>query len=258
VSRPEGELPQAIADLVGGARLSRVDTGDSEAEVLRVEGGLYLKVVSRNPVLGGLSRERDRTEWLSGRLPVPEVRAFVQDDARDYLLMTEIPGRNASPEIGRGGLPWLVDAVAEGCRRLHSIDGDDCPFAEHVDSLLEAARQRMERGLVVESDFDEERRGRNARELFDELLDLPRPEDDLVFTHGDLCLPNILVGSGRVTGFVDLGGAGISDRWRDLALTTRSITRNLGRSRGDAFLEAYGAAPNPGKLHFFRLLDEFF
>ena len=131
VSLSVADLPEAIADMLGTAGGSRVGVGDSGADVFRMDGGLYLKVITRNPddpVSGSLRQEQDRLEWLLGKLPVPEVRAFVQDETRDYLLITEVPGRNVSPTIGRAGLPWVIETLAEGCRQLHSIRVDGCPF----------------------------------------------------------------------------------------------------------------------------------
>lgn len=45
--------------------------------------------------------------------------------------------------------------------------------------------------------------------------------------HGDYCLPNILVKNGRVSGFVDLGDAGIGDPWCDYAWCIWSLEYNL-------------------------------
>jgi aminoglycoside phosphotransferase len=60
------------------------------------------------------------------------------------------------------------------------------------------------------------------------------------------------------TGFVDCGRLGVSDRWQDLALCTRSLEFNFGASHADAFLRAYGVKLNPAKQSWYRLLDEFF
>ena len=46
--------------------------------------------------------------------------------------------------------------------------------------------------------------------------------------HGDYCLPNILVKNDKINGFVDLGGAGIGDPWRDYAWCIWSLEYNLG------------------------------
>ena len=45
--------------------------------------------------------------------------------------------------------------------------------------------------------------------------------------HGDYCLPNILVKNGYVSGFVDLGDAGIGDPWCDYAWCIWSLEYNL-------------------------------
>ena len=46
--------------------------------------------------------------------------------------------------------------------------------------------------------------------------------------HGDYCLPNILVKNDKISGFVDLGNAGIGDPWMDYAWCIWSLEYNLG------------------------------
>ncbi|GAC1535846.1 MAG: hypothetical protein NVS2B7_05120 [Herpetosiphon sp.] len=80
-----------------------------------------------------------------------------------------------------------------------------------------------------------------------------------MFTHGDFCLPNIVIHNGQVGGFIDVGRAGVGDPFRDLALCARSIAFNFGRAWVPVFFAAYGLPrPEPARLAFFRLLDEFF
>ena len=88
-------------------------------------------------------------------------------------------------------------------------------------------------------------------------------QEDLVFVHGDFCLPNVLLapldGALHVTGLVDCGRAGVGDRHQDLALAIRSLTYNLGPASVSPFLSAYGGpAPDTRLLEFFTILDEFF
>ena len=78
-----------------------------------------------------------------------------------------------------------------------------------------------------EDDFDEVRAGHTAVDLFGELLATAPADEDIVFTHGDFCLPNIILDRGaddevEITGLVDCGGAGIADRYQDIALAVRT------------------------------------
>jgi kanamycin kinase len=67
-------------------------------------------------------------------------------------------------------------------------------------------------------------------------------------------VPNVLLEDGEVTGFVDIGGLGLADRWRDLAVGTWSVTHNLGPGFEAAFLEGYGVKADPQRQRFYRLL----
>ena len=92
------------------------------------------------------------------------------------------------------------------------------------------------------------------------MLQNTRPcEDDLMFSHGDYCLPNILLRDNQVNGFIDFGRAGISDRYNDLAIASRSIRYNLGEDYETLFFEYYGLDyVNQAKTEYYRLMDELF
>ncbi len=125
------------------------------------------------------------------------------------------------------------------------------------------AEARIATGPVREDDFDAERRGHRATDLFAELLGMVPSHEDLVFVHGDFCLPNVFLtqseGGLHVTGLVDCDRAGIGDRHQDLALAVRSLTYNLGPDTVAPFLSAYdGSRIDSRILEFFTILDEFF
>ena len=254
--------PPPIATLVDRYSFERVHIGCSGTDVFRLTAAnappLFLKFDTLF-TSSGLNGEVERLRWLQGRLPVPRVIAFANGDDGDYLLTEAIEGATGV-DAGRDDPDAVVAALACSLRSLHAQPIDDCPFDEPLRVWIQRAGERMVSGQVDESDFDTERRGRSAEDLFRELKNFPPLKHGRAITHGDACLPNIIFGNNfAVVGFVDCGRAGIADPYQDLALASRSISSNLGERWVPKFFEAYGLTKvDRQKLRFYRLLDEFF
>jgi aminoglycoside phosphotransferase len=247
------KLPAAIAFVTEGLPMVQVTVGRSDANVWRVGDQFYLKVASQGDELAA---EMERLDWLAGRAPVPKVIAFERGVDATFLLTSALKGRAAHEAASPGE---CARAVAAGLRRLHRLDIAACPFDARLAVTIERARANALGGLVDESDFDASRAGRSALDLLAD-VEATRPSDeDLVVTHGDYCLPNVILSAdGEVAGFVDLGRAGVADRYQDLALAARSIAYNFGDACVATFFAAYGIDPDPRRIAFYQLLDEFF
>lgn len=255
-------LSKNLESLLKGCSWEEITIGCSESNTFRVKGDNYhqfLKIQSIN-AKEKLLNEKERLEWLQGKLPVPKVLYYEQDDINEYLLISEIAGKDASVEIDKTtSVPDLMKQLALGLKMIHSIKIDQCPFDQTVQKKLEEARLRVEKGLVNEDDFDEERKGIPSDVLFQHLKDSVPKDEDLVFAHGDYCLPNIILQNGKINGFIDMGRAGISDRYQDLALAVRSITYNFGKEMLPYFFNEYGMQRyDKAKINFYQLMDEFF
>ena len=245
-----------------------ISLGESGAAVWRCSMAgsptLYLKTAALSAELR-LDEEAERLRWMKERdLPVPIVREYGHTDHAEYLLLDEVAGIAASDPTWRRFLPEVATALGEGLARLHRTRVADCPFDHRLVREVREACRRTATGRVREEDFDEERAGRGATELLTELLTTMPEGEDLVFSHGDFCLPNVVLdraedGAVHIAGLVDCGRAGLADRHQDLALAIRSITHHFGRGWVAPFLRAYGLPhPQPERLRFYTLLDEFF
>jgi len=256
----QNSLPQTLSETLSGYIWQQNLTGFSSSQVFHLKNAgcenLYLKTAPC--VDSELAEERQRLEWLKGKLSVPEVRLFVQTDERDYLLISEIEGAGAHEDLWKEDVRRAIELLANGVRMIHSLSVADCAFDETLEAKIEQARRRMELGLVDESDFDDERRGRTAEDLFRELIATKPASEDLVFTHGDYCLPNVLLKDWQISGFVDWGRAGVADRYQDIALLTRSVCYNFGEKWTPFVFEALEIEPDWGRIDFYKLLDEFF
>ncbi|HVV22978.1 MAG TPA: aminoglycoside 3'-phosphotransferase [Pseudonocardiaceae bacterium] len=223
----------------------RVTIGHSGAVVTR-RAGVYRKESATDDLVG----EGERLTWLrSHGIPAPDVL-----ECRPGLLMTaEVPGRSAAEPWPAHQRPRIVDALADLTRALHALPVADCPFDRTLSVTIPEA---------LAADVDD--LGDPAADrLVATLLDTRPAAEDLVVCHGDLCVPNVLFDpvTCAVTGVIDTGRLGVADRWVDLAITTRSLAGALnpqyGPAAADRYLARYGIAPDPAKIAFYRLLDEF-
>ena len=121
-------MQAAALAAVGGSRLQKEFAWMSWAgTVWRLEGQSGAVYVKR---AGDLKDERDRTVWLAGRLPVPEVLGLFGGFGDDWLLTRAARGVPLSdPSLG-----WEPSRVArrlgEILRDIHALDAAGCPFGE--------------------------------------------------------------------------------------------------------------------------------
>ena len=255
-------LPESLTRIISGYTSKQVTIGESSAEVFCLKrdqrATYYLKIAHKLP-RRDLLEENDVLGWLRNRLPVPEVISFGEGSDHDYLLISEIPGTDAASLPSTFDKAGLVKLLARGLRMIHSIAIDNCPFDRSLKVDMKIAEYNVKNSLLEDGDFDDARLGLSAKALY-EVLVLKKPKnEDLVFTHGDYCLPNIIIGGDGISGFIDLHRAGIADRYKDLAVAIRSVNRNLGPGLETIFFNEYGIPhPDNKKIEYYQLLDEFF
>ena len=264
-------LPPPLAADLGKHSRAEITTGESGSSVTLFErpGGsaLFLKARAFGTAPAGrpLFDEAERLSWMHAvGLPVPAVLQYHEWKGREYLLLTAVPGADASVPRPPEQHAAIVAALAAGLRTLHATNISACPFDQSRRVRVAAAESHVRAGLVREDDFDAARQGRTAVDLFSELVARSPASEDRVFTHGDYCLPNVLLiedgaGGFKVSGFVDCANAGIADRYQDLALCVRSVADNLGEEWVQPLLARYGLdRVDEDKLAYYQLLDEFF
>lgn len=257
-------LPPAIAEVLGErCRWARSTVGQSGSMVWRVtradDAALYLKH-GTGAEADALRQEAARLRWLAHHLPMPQVAAFAQQGDATWLLMTALPGQTAWDVLNAdpAQADVVVDALAAFLRGLHAIPPGTCPFDAAASDRLVLARARIEAGLVDPDDFDDQRAGWSAEQVWEALMALPLPAGPAVVTHGDFSLDNILMCDGVVTGCIDVGRAGLADRYQDIAILWNCLGE-FGTDAQARLLAAMGEGMGDrALLDFHLLLDELF
>ena len=261
------DIPANIQELIKDKTYSCDDIGLSGSKIM-IFDDMVLKIVRSQ------TEDEDSAvmmmRWFDGKIPAPKVLAYENDDEYKYLLMSKVPGKMSCDEYYLSHPKELLALLVEALKLLWSIDISDCPRNRNIDIELEEAKYRVENGLVNMDKAEPTTFGDEGFESPKELLkwlENNKPDYEPVLSHGDFCLPNILIKDGQVSGFIDLGDAGIGDKWRDIALCYRSLKHNFDGTYGgkvypdfnpDMLFEALGIEPNREKLRYYILLDELF
>lgn len=244
-----------------------VSGGESGASIF-VDGGQgrFAKVVSSDQV-ADLAAERDRSVWLNHTgIPCAQVVDWHESDAGACLVTQVVQGVPAS-ELDAPALRRAWPSVVGVVRALHRLAVDRCPFDRSLGQMMPLAEASVAEGRVVVEFLPVALQRTAPSRILEQIkaelpMRLAQERAGLVVCHGDLCLPNILVGpaTGQVRGLIDLGRLGKADPYGDIALliaTARETWSDeaMARRAEEEFAKVYGMELDPERLDFYLRLD---
>lgn len=258
------QIPASIKRRIGFQKGQLDSIGCSDAQVL-VFDNMVLKIQKDSNSAGN---EHRMTRWLQGRLPVPEIiEEAIIDDTR-FLLMSRIPGQYLCKADIMDDQLLLAELVADGLRQLWSVDISNCPTDRTIAQKFREIEIGIRNGTItMDNARQEETYGpggfKSPSELFDWLVKCC-PTEEKVLSHGDYCLPNVFCDGIKLTGFIDLGYAGVADKWVDIEMVLWSMWANsTGRFGGKCrsfdrklLFDALGIQHDDEKLRYYSLLSE--
>ena len=231
-------LPDGLRRFAEGAKI--YDSSCSpEARVYLIdkEGGFFLKSAPR----GALKREAELTGYFHSLGLGAEVVDYTSDKERDLLLTSRVRGEDCTHAEYLDDPERLCDTVAVKLRELHELCYTGCPVMQRTTDYLALVEENYRTGNYDRSAFPDSFGYRSAEEAIAVLRDGRDALKNEVLIHGDYCLPNIMLDDWRLSGFIDLGNAGVGDRHIDIFWGTWTLWFNLKtRQYTDRFLDAYG------------------
>ncbi len=260
-------LPDELAAITGPLlTVERPQQGMAfQVYILTTASGRYILKIGNSPahiqelmdecrILTALQNEQPFVAQPLGNTKIEKGHAFLFTYLEGEPLLIALERTDAT------GWHRLIALFAETLRRIH----DWTPALPHPSDWLTETLSRVGTRIMAmasntlvlhtNSRFD----GLNAHKLYLELLAWRADaSNELVFGHGDYCLPNVLVRGECLSGIIDWSRGGYADKRFDLAtalftLRIPEILRNT--SYLDTFLQAYGYTESVESLYYFEAL----
>lgn len=257
-------IPASIKRRIGFHKGIPENIGHSGAQVLMFED-MVLKI---QPESSMACNEHKMLRWLQGKLPVPKILDEAYVDGSRFLLMTRLSGRYLCEESILDQQEYLAECMAEGLHKLWSVDISNCPTDRTLSQKFKEIEAGLRGGWITKEQAgqpDTYGSGgfESPTELFDWLVK-HQPQEELVLSHGDYCLPNIFADGHGLTGFIDVGLSGVADKWVDIDKGLWSMWANTtgffgGKQRlfeRKLLFDALGFPPDEEKIRYYGLLDE--
>lgn len=112
-----------IQDMIGATKIRSAE--ENNVRKIETEKGSY--ILKEGPDLLG---EKDRLDWLEGKLPVPKVINWQDNNEQQKLIMSCIEGEDLALLSKKISKEELVKLLANTLQLIHSVDTTNCPFGK--------------------------------------------------------------------------------------------------------------------------------
>jgi Aminoglycoside phosphotransferase len=250
-----------LIENLGSYKVSSQITGRMGEQIYKLateKGIYYVKESQTTLVKEATKNEVMILNWISDTgLSCPKVIFSKAIDDIEYMVISAIRGINAH-EIKNMDIDQIVYLAVKVLKKIHNttITTDNKKLMNRTKYDVEQMHSWLENGWINKEKFEQN----NNMTIYQALKYLEEQMDILdcsVLTHGDYCLPNILIDSNLDVGVVDWAEAGINDKYKDFMTITKSIKRNLGIKYVASFFDYYGVTNvDENKLTYFEMMDQ--
>lgn len=256
--------PHSIQQALDGFCLEQTIDGRIGDQILRYVRGddiRYVKISRQPETMTALAREHQMLQWLAHHdLHVPHVLAYHASSNVSCLVMDAVAGCSAHLMGDRLDPAQIVTLCGQALQAVHRLPVETLPdpFRDTLTDELQHLQMMWDQDRV-DDDVFQRKHDRSAADVLAELWDTRTMFVNDTFTHGDYCLPNVLLDAQGHYGFVDWAQGGMGDPYRDIGPFVKSIRRNVGAEYIPAFYQAYGLERSDvreDKIAYYDWMDE--
>lgn len=223
---------------------TEINIGCSDTHVFEISNEnetLFLKVGKP----GMLSKEYSNLKKLSNYLTVPKVVFYYNQDF-EILVTTKMEGKMSCDDEFIDFFPdKTISILCDAINKIQSIQinsklQDDFQTF-YIEEEIYKIKARVDSGELInlpdKKVFD---RFKDINEAIS-YLENNKPEGNFYLSHGDVSMPNVFIQGNNLSGFIDVGNAGIRQKWYDITDAYISIRRNFkSQAAADEFLKKLG------------------
>ncbi|MDD4937406.1 MAG: phosphotransferase [Candidatus Shapirobacteria bacterium] len=206
-----------------------------------------------------LEQEFLALKYLSDKkISIPKIIDFNYQNSIANLQMTSVQGIPSQKLKDILNKETILQKTAEALRKFHQINKDNADHLTTIEKDLNEIEEYISLDVINVEDFMKNNEGKSPTQVFKYLCRLKRNHYKDSMTHGDYCLPNLLL-DGENFGFIDLGECGPGDKYKDLSSIEGSIKRNFGSEWIDVFYKYYDPLlkVDREKIIYYQLIDQF-
>ncbi len=184
---------------------------------------------------------------LQTKLPVNKVIKYVQTQNQEFLLTDYIEGEPIFLYGEKKDGKNVGIILGKTLKMIHNTDFSDFEVNNEFENRIAKVKK-----LILENEFrpaiiKETFGDKSTLEIIDYINSLIPQKWDLVLTHGDFCLPNILIKNNKLSGIIDLIDCRICDRAYDIYYALWSLNYNKMNRFKEDFLVSYSIDKIPSK-----------
>lgn len=232
-------------------------SGNSVKEVIKGKDIYYVK----ESETGKLDREYFMCNYLKNKILVPEVVYFSNRTEKSVMVTKKVQGKMICDDDIFDDMKHVIELAAKGIKLLQTVNIDDLIIYNNLDKKLALAKYNIDNKLVTTENMEQENIDRfgSIKNAYKYLVENKVKETKLCLSHGDLSIPNIFYVDDEISGFIDLGDAGIADMWFDIAILVKSLRRNYETVEAEKYLfKCLDMKPDYEKIEYYILLTELF
>lgn len=253
-------IPQKIKRHLNTCQLQEILTGRLGDQIWKYQDKeqnyLYLKFGS-GVAAKSLQQETDALVCLENKgIKIPRVLEFYHQNSQAFLLISQVDGV-ASHKVKDRSRHEVLKIVAEALRLLNMIKVKDSSKLNSLEKDLDEIKQYISMEVIDKEKFLQNN-NKSPEEVYDYLIRSKNKYDEKSFTHGDYCLPNVLI-NGDDFGMIDFGDCGMGDKYKDFSSMEVSIKRNFGEEWIADFYKYYESniKVDKNKIKYYQFIDQF-